>query len=197
MIKIEKKTVHRDDEFRDVQERRREEVRQEFSKSLHKITELMLSSYTFFESHPPDIQREWKSYIDKVDKRIEEALKKAVKASLQDLCKALNGDTKTEPSPLFKIQAVLDEVKMDFKPPMSQLKDLLQMVCRDMTMTLSVVPRLAEHLYAVKTERDRTIKKQQLEEAGDLAGANAIPPPGDPPKKKKGFFEEGTAVSST
>jgi len=189
MIKIEKKTVHRDDEFRDVQERRREEVRQEFSKSLHKITELMLSSYTFFESHPPDIQREWKSYIDKVDKRIEEALKKAVKASLQDLCKALNGDTKTEPSPLFKIQAVLDEVKMDFKPPMSQLKDLLQMVCRDMTMTLSVVPRLAEHLYAVKTERDR-IKKQQLEEAGDLAGANAIPPPGDPPKKKKGFFEE-------
>eukprot|EP00435_Cladocopium_sp_Y103_P041325 s634_g11.t1 len=36
---------------------------------------------------------------------------------------------------------------MDFKPPMSQLKDLLQMICRDMTMTLSVVPRLAEHLY--------------------------------------------------
>ena len=135
--------------------------------------------------------------------------------------------------------------------------------------------RLAEHLYAVKTERDRLLdkklwghagsiaryeycrslhkclwiglgqisshcfgrdppegndcskslgccrwslrkKKEQLEEAGDLAGANAIPPPGalrtlsqtglcsiflwsthnlsehsqgDPPKKKKGFFE--------
>eukprot|EP00435_Cladocopium_sp_Y103_P044242 s634_g12.t1 len=114
MIKIEKKTVHRDDEFRDVQEailpeRRREEVKCEFNKSLCKMTELMLGSYSFFETHPPDIQREWKSYVDKVDKSIKEALRKAVKTSLQDLCKALNGDTKTEPSPLFKIQAVLDE----------------------------------------------------------------------------------------
>ena len=33
MIKIEKKTVHRDDEFRDVQERRREEVKAEFNKA--------------------------------------------------------------------------------------------------------------------------------------------------------------------
>ncbi|CAK9054035.1 Dynein axonemal heavy chain 2 (Axonemal beta dynein heavy chain 2) (Ciliary dynein heavy chain 2) [Durusdinium trenchii] len=133
MIKIEKKTVHRDDEFRDVQERPAEQG--------------------FLERRREEVKAEF----NKVDKSIKESLKK--------------------------------ESKMDFKPPMAQLKDLLQMVCRDMTMTLSVVPRLAEHLYAVKTERDR-IKKQQLEEAGDLAGANAIPPPGDPPKKKKGFFEE-------
>ena len=36
--------------------------------------------------------------------------------------------------PFFKTQAVLDEIKMDFKPPMHQLKDLLQMVCREMTL---------------------------------------------------------------
>merc|ERR1712190_313706 len=120
-----------------------------------------------------EIQREWKTYVEKVDKRIEEALKKAVKTSLQELCKALNGDNKTEPAPLFRIQAVLDEIKMDFKPPMHQLKDLLQMVCRDMTMTLTVVPRLQEHLILVKGERDRA-RKLQLEEAGDLAAANAI-----------------------
>ena len=35
------------------------------AESLCKITELMLGSYSFFESHPPDIQREWKSYVDK------------------------------------------------------------------------------------------------------------------------------------
>ncbi|CAE8674019.1 unnamed protein product, partial [Polarella glacialis] len=178
LIKIEKKVVHRDEEFRDIQERQREEVKKEFTKAHEKITDLMLNSYQFFEQHPADIQREWKTYVDKVDKRVEEALKKAVKTSLQDLCKALNGvDTKTEPSPLFRIQAVLDDIKMDFKPPMHQLKDLLQMVCRDMTMTLAVVPRLAAHLHAVKAERDR-VRKAQMEEVrraaqrtlGDLWG---------------------------
>merc|ERR1712151_1315438 len=132
-----------------------QEVRRQFKEAHEKITELMLHTYQFFENHPPDIQREWKQYVDKIDKKVEEALKKAVKTSLQDLCKALNGDSKTEPSPLFRISAVLDDIRMDFKPPMNQLKDLLQVVCRDMTMTLIVIPRLGEHLLVVKADKDR------------------------------------------
>jgi hypothetical protein len=31
---------------------------------------------------------------------------------------------------------------MDFNPTTGQLKDLLQVVCRDMNMTLTAVPRL-------------------------------------------------------
>mmetsp|Transcript_14483 Transcript_14483/g.50911 ORF Transcript_14483/g.50911 Transcript_14483/m.50911 type:complete len:4419 (-) Transcript_14483:356-13612(-) len=189
LIKIERKTVHRDVEFRDVQEKCREEVERMFKEALDKVTELLLNTYKFFESHPGDIQKEWKLYVEKVDKRVEDALKKAVKSSLQELCKALNGDNKTEPSPLFRIQAVLDDIKMDFNPPTGQLKDLLQQVCRDMTMTLTVVPRIWEHFLKEKSERDR-ILKQQLEEAGDLAAANAIVLPSEPTKKKKSFFEE-------
>merc|ERR1712222_300142 len=120
LIKFEEKTVHRDDEFRDIQERCRTDVQKKFKQAHEKITELMLNTYQNFELHPPEIQREWKSYVEKVDKRIEEALKKAVKTSLQDLCKALNGEKNTEPTPLFRIEAVLDDVKMDFKPPMHQ-----------------------------------------------------------------------------
>merc|ERR1711972_887330 len=170
MIRIEKKTVHRDDEFRDVQEQCRAEVQRLFKEAHEKITELMLNTYQFFENHPPDIQREWKTYVDKIDKKIEEALKKAVKTSLQDLCKALNGDNKTEPSPLFRISGVLEDIKMDFKPPMNQLKDLLQLVCRDMTMTLTVIPRLDEHLFNVKAELDRLEREKHLEN-GDIAQA--------------------------
>merc|ERR1712139_571695 len=142
--------VHGDDEFKMVQEKCREKMQKVFKASQEKITELMLHTYHFFEHHPADIQREWKAYVEKIDKKIEEALKKCVKTSLQELCRALNGDTKTEPSPLFRISGVLEDVKMDFKPPMNQLKDLLQLVCRDMTMTLIVIPRLDEHLFAVK-----------------------------------------------
>jgi dynein heavy chain len=192
LIKIEKKIVHRDDEFRHVQELRRVEVQKQFKEAHEKIADYMLQSYQFFESHPNDIQSQWKQYVEKVDKRIEEALKKTVKQSLQDLCRALNGDTKTEPSPLFKINAILDDTKMDFKPAMNQLKDLLQHVCRDMTMTLQVVPRLGEHLMMQKAERDRA-KKQAFEEAGDVAAANAIVLPSEEEikkTKKKTFFEE-------
>lgn len=192
LIKIARKTVYRDEEFRQVQEQRRAEATRQFKEAHEKISELMLSTYVFFETHPNDIQREWKIYVDKIDKKVEEALKKAVKTSLQDLCRALNGDSKTEPSPLFKISAILDESKMDFKPPMNQLKDLLQMVCRDMTLTLSVVPRLGEHLLIVKGERDKA-KKQMFEDAGDLAAAYAISLPTEADikaRKKKSFFEE-------
>jgi dynein heavy chain len=192
LIKIEKKTVHRDEEFKQVQEQRREEVKKQFKEAHEKIVDLMLTAYQFFESHPQDIQREWRAYVDKVDKKIEEVLKKAVKTSLQDLCRALNGDSKTEPSPLFKISAVLEDIKMDFKPAMNVLKDLLQMVCRDMTMTLQVVPRLGEHLLQVKADRDGR-RQKELIEAGDLAAANAINLPTEAEmkaRKKKSFFEE-------
>jgi dynein heavy chain len=191
LISIEKKAVHRDDEFKLVQERCREKMMKVFKASHEKITELMLNTYHFFEHHSADIQREWKAYVEKVDKKIEEALKKCVKTSLQELCRALNGDNKTEPSPLFRISAVLDDIRMDFKPPMNQLKDLLQLVCRDMTMTLTVIPRLGEHLLAVRAER-MVAEKQKHEENGDMAAANAIVIPAEDPKakKKKSFFEE-------
>lgn len=68
----------RDEEFRDVQKKRREEVKRSFQEALEKITELMLSTYKFFESHPNDIQKEWRLYVEKLDKRVEEALKKAL-----------------------------------------------------------------------------------------------------------------------
>lgn len=40
-------------------------------------------SLQLFEDHPPEIQREWKLYVEKMDKRLGDALKKAVRTSLQ------------------------------------------------------------------------------------------------------------------
>eukprot|EP00435_Cladocopium_sp_Y103_P036812 s634_g9.t1 len=57
------------------------------------------------------------------------------------------------------------------------------------TFCASFLPTILFHLPFVAGPDLPRKKKEQLEEAGDLAGANAIPPPGDPPKKKKGFFE--------
>lgn len=72
----------------------------------------------------------------------------------QGLSKVLNpvdGKNSTvDVAPLFKVHAVLDyHNRMDFKPTMADLKELLQTVCKEMCLTLQVVPRLWEHLQAL------------------------------------------------
>ncbi|CAD7941177.1 unnamed protein product [Amoebophrya sp. A25] len=191
LILIERKHIHTDSEFRMIQDQHREKIKAQFREAHSQIVDIMLATYVFFESHPPDIQQQWRIFVDKIDRLLEDALKKATKTSLQDLSRTLNGDSKSEPLALFRVHAILDAWKMDFNPTMNQLKELLQTVCRDTTMTLQEVPRLWDHLNAEKAKRD-TKKKAELEELGDLAGANAItinyvpPPPGT---KKATFFE--------
>lgn len=47
------------------------------------IRETMASMYKIFEADSEEVQREWVRYTQKVDKRMEEALRHAVKRSLQ------------------------------------------------------------------------------------------------------------------
>ena len=74
--------------------------------------------------------REWKSLVDKTDKENEDTLKKSVKASLRDLRRALNGDSTTESTSLFKIHTMSHGAKMDVKPTFDQVKELLRQVRR-------------------------------------------------------------------
>ena len=72
----------------------REITLKEFRKATNRITELLLSNYMIFEGHPNEIQKEWRHYVDKVEKGLDDALKEAVKqqdgaaASVQDQCGA-------------------------------------------------------------------------------------------------------------
>jgi len=53
------------------------------------------------------VQQQWFNYTEKVDRMVEEALRLNVKWSLQELTRAINGDGKSGPSPLFKVQVIL------------------------------------------------------------------------------------------
>lgn len=57
----------------------------------------------------PQVQQHWVSYTEKMDLMVENALRFNVKKSLQELSKAINGDSKMMPSPLFKVQVVLQQ----------------------------------------------------------------------------------------
>lgn len=58
--------------------------------------------HTFFESDGEEVQREWVRFTAKVDKKVEAVLHHAVKRSLQELNRLLNGDSKTEVLPVFR-----------------------------------------------------------------------------------------------
>lgn len=55
------------------------------------------------------VQRYWEIYTKKVDHLVQEALKTNIKNSMKKLSKAINGDNKTTPNPLFLVLVVLRE----------------------------------------------------------------------------------------
>eukprot|EP00919_Chromeraceae_sp_WS-2016_P005632 GHVR01013171.1.p1 GENE.GHVR01013171.1~~GHVR01013171.1.p1 ORF type:complete len:2258 (+),score=491.25 GHVR01013171.1:121-6894(+) len=204
LLLIDKKNIHKVEDFKIAQENHRELIMEFFKETVNELTDLLLANAEYFRDPKIDVQREWKLYVEKqIEKKLEEALKKAVKASLQELSRAFNpSDSKrgreAEIAPLFKVEAVLIGVRMDFNPTMTELKDTIQLVCKEMTYTLTVVPRLYDHIMKEKNRRDLA-RKAELEAKGDISAANAIlihqdDDYEDDEKKKKrqkiSFFEE-------
>ena len=58
------------------------------------------------------VQAHWVRYTEKMDRMVEEAFRLNVKWSLQELSKAINGDGKSAPNPLFKVQVILEGDKV-------------------------------------------------------------------------------------
>lgn len=61
-----------------------------------------------FEKDPADVKVEWNRIISELDKWLERAIRYNFKASLAELSKAINGDGKAAPGPLFKIEIILE-----------------------------------------------------------------------------------------
>ena len=55
----------------------------------------------------PQIQQQWMLYTIRLDRMMEDALRLNVKWSLLELSKAINGDGKTTPNPLFRVLVIL------------------------------------------------------------------------------------------
>jgi len=64
--------------------------------------------------HCVQVQQQWFHYTEKVDRMVEEAFRLNVKWSLQELARAINGDGKSGPSPLFKVQVILENDQVCF-----------------------------------------------------------------------------------
>jgi len=101
-------------------------------------------------------------------------LRGTAKRSLQDLSRAINGDARSEPQPLFKVSVVLDKgtQKIELSPTIITLTQMVNVISKKLLMVLKKIERL---FHPQKSRLGYNERQKQLladaeklkEEAGD------------------------------
>ncbi|XP_030635110.1 dynein heavy chain 2, axonemal [Chanos chanos] len=159
LVRIDGKTVYRDLEFEEAQQSHRQSQLNKLKAAHQDIVNIMAGVYETFRSDGPEVQQHWVAHTEKVDRMVEEALRLNIKGSLQELSKAINGDSKTSPNPLFRVQVVLRQEtpgsaeQVEFSPTLQKLAQIVNSVCAQLISTISVLRRLPDLLTHQRSQR--------------------------------------------
>ncbi|XP_046278077.1 dynein axonemal heavy chain 2 isoform X2 [Marmota monax] len=178
LVRISGKRVYRDLEFEEDQKEHRAAIQQKLM-SLHEdVVAIMTNSYEVFKNDGPEIQQQWMLYTIRLDHMMEDALRLNVKWSLLELSKAINGDGKSTPNPVFRVLVILQNdvqggiAKVEFSPTLQTLAGVVNDIGSHLFSTISVFRHLPEILSKRKfhrdpihiiVERDEDIKKIQAQ----------------------------------
>ncbi|KAM6949562.1 LOW QUALITY PROTEIN: dynein axonemal heavy chain 2 [Aplochiton taeniatus] len=180
LVRIDGKTIYRDLEFEGDQKAHQELQLQRLRSAHQDIVNIMTRVYETFRTDGAEVQQHWVTYTEKMDCLVEEALRLNVRFSLQELSKAINGDSKTSPNPLFRVQVVLSQEapgapsQVEFSPTLQKLAQIVTNISSQLTSTISVFKRLPDLL-----TRKRSLRKpvhtiiEQDEEIGKIQAAVA------------------------
>jgi dynein heavy chain len=145
LVLIEKNTVYEEGEFEAKQKSHREVVTRTLLKAQQTIKDTIESLRpSFADSKSPDVRREWQYLVKTIDRRVESSLRLTAKRSLQDMSRAINGDNRSEPQPLFKVSVVLDKVtqKIELSPTIITLTQMVNVISKKLLMVLKKIPRI-------------------------------------------------------
>ncbi|KAK2862755.1 hypothetical protein Q5P01_002288 [Channa striata] len=189
LVKIDGKTVYRNLEFEDDQKSHRQSQLQILQSAHHEIVDIMTNIYKIFSNDGPEVQEYWTTYTKKVDHKVEEAFRKNIVQSMKKLSRAINGDSKASPNPLFKVflslrQATPQTVpRVEFSPTLGKLAEIVN-ILPHLIDTISEFKRLPELLGSRQSEgkpihtnieQDEEIKKIQSAIAtGMTSNANQL-----------------------
>ncbi|XP_042138199.1 dynein axonemal heavy chain 2 isoform X2 [Peromyscus maniculatus bairdii] len=176
LVRITGKRVYRDLEFEEAQREHRMTVQQKLVNLHQDVVNIMTNSYEVFKNDGPDIQQQWLLYTIRLDHMMEDALRMNVKWSLLELSKAISGDGKTTPNPLFRVLVILQNegqggvAQVEFSPTLQTLASVVNDIASHLFATISIFRRLPDILIKRKinrepihviVERDEDIKKIQ------------------------------------
>ncbi|VEL24803.1 unnamed protein product [Protopolystoma xenopodis] len=88
-----------------------------------------------------------------MDRYLEEAFRLNVKFSLTELQRAINGDGRNDPNPLFKVALNLENDCLVFMPTLPELTHVVASLCGKFTEIISSVRRLPDLLSRVKSNK--------------------------------------------
>ncbi|XP_074657783.1 dynein axonemal heavy chain 2-like [Tubulanus polymorphus] len=184
LVKIDSKRVYENMEFDDDQGHHRVNVQKKLHETHNCVVQTMRDTYKVFQGDTGDVQNHWHRYTEKMDRMVEEAFRLNVKWSLQELSRAINGDGKSAPNPLFRVKVVLDGDKVEFAPTLKQLATIVSSIGPHLTQAISGILRLPDILTRKKSSRlpihdvvarDEEIKKiQNAINAGMQANAENL-----------------------
>ncbi|KAM9407837.1 LOW QUALITY PROTEIN: dynein axonemal heavy chain 2 [Salvelinus alpinus] len=179
LVRVDGKTVYRDLEFEGDQQAHQQAQLQRLHSAHQDIVAIMSRVYETFRTDGPEVQQHWVVYTEKMDGLVEEALRLNIKWSLQELSKAINGDSKTSPNPLFRVQVVLRHEgpgatsQVEFSPTLQKLAQIVNNISCQLIGTISVVKRLPDLLTRRRSQRTVRCIIEQDEEIGKIQAAVA------------------------
>uniref|UniRef100_H3A7W8 Dynein axonemal heavy chain 2 n=1 Tax=Latimeria chalumnae TaxID=7897 RepID=H3A7W8_LATCH len=188
LVYIDGKRVYKDLEFEEDQKMHRESIQRKMQNDGAEMP------FNLYPVPPlvPQVQQHWVNYTENMDKLVEEAFRLNVKWSLQELSKAINGDSKTSPSPLFRVMVVLKndmpgctaQTPVEFSPTLMTLANIVNSISSHLIQNISIFKHLPDLLTRRKSqrdpiysivERDEEIKKIQSQiSAGMTANATHL-----------------------
>jgi dynein heavy chain, axonemal len=144
LVIIEKKRIYEEGQFEAAQVDHCSRCKDMMAKASLAIKDAVSDSSAIFDEDSKEVRKEAEKYVLSVDKMVEDALRQAVKKSLQELSRNINGDSKNEVQPLFKVFVTLEKEVVEFKPNKDEIAHMINAVARDLIMMINVVPNLSE-----------------------------------------------------
>ncbi|CAF0814718.1 unnamed protein product [Didymodactylos carnosus] len=151
LVKIDTRRIFEILEFEEYERQYRKAAGEKILEYFNEILSTIDRTYQLFTKDPQDVQHEWHRVIDELDKWLDRAIRYNFKASLTELSKAIIGDGKTVPGPLFKIQIVLEPrtvgdttlSRINFLPDLATLKGIVNNIGeRDLAEEIKPLHRL-------------------------------------------------------
>ncbi|XP_030837708.1 dynein heavy chain 2, axonemal [Strongylocentrotus purpuratus] len=154
LVKIDGKRIYEDMEFEEEQKLHRTNATKRLQMIHEEIVNTMRQTYEVFRADGQEVQGYWHRYTEKMDRMVEEAFRLNVKWSLQELSRAINGDGKSTPNPLFRVKVVLDKTKVEFSPTLKNLALIVMNTSSKLTAAVSVIQRLPDLLTRKRSQKE-------------------------------------------
>jgi dynein heavy chain len=177
LVHIERKRVYEDGQFEQCQVEHRSVMVKKLENLALEIRATLKAMFSLVSLDPVDVQREWDRFVASVDHSLEEALKQSIKRTYHTISRSINGDKSHDVQPIFKVNVLLEKSgldhnssqKVEFKPSMQALTEMVNSVCKEIIAIISVVSRNRHRSEVAVREEELEVDPANERLVADLA----------------------------